>query len=172
MGISSTASAIKPGHLAPFAGATAPAGWLLCYGQAISRTTYAALFAAIATAHGVGDGATTFNIPDLRGRIVAGKDDMGGAAANRLTVGGSGITGTTLGAVGGTETHTLTTAQLASHAHKALMYVTTGGGTSFISVGSNAAATQEVSGVIGLTGSNTAHQNTQPTAVHNWIIKT
>lgn len=76
---------IPSGMLAPFAGTTAPSGWFLCYGQAVSRTTYAALFTAIGTVYGIGDGSTTFNLPDLRGRTVAGQDDMGGTAASRLT---------------------------------------------------------------------------------------
>jgi len=90
-----------PGVVLPYAGASAPTGWLLCYGQAVSRTTYADLFTAISTTYGAGDGSTTFNVPDLRGRVPAGKDNMGGTAANRLTAGGSGVTGTTLGAAGG-----------------------------------------------------------------------
>lgn len=79
------------GVIFPFAGTVAPNGFLLCYGQAVSRTTYAALFATIGTTYGAGDGSTTFNVPDLRGRAIAGKDDMGGASANRL---GATITGT------------------------------------------------------------------------------
>lgn len=74
------------GTVLPFAGSAAPSDWLLCYGQAVSRTTYANLFAVIGTTFGVGDGSTTFNLPDLRGRSVAGKDNMGGTAANRLQV--------------------------------------------------------------------------------------
>jgi microcystin-dependent protein len=107
------------GSVLDYAGSSAPTGWLLCYGQAVSRTTYAALYSAISTTHGVGDGSTTFNVPDCRGRTVAGKDDMGGTSANRLTNQTGGIDGDTLGATGGTETHTLTTAQLASHNHTA-----------------------------------------------------
>ena len=84
---------------------------------AVSRATYSDLFAAIGTTYGAGDGSTTFNLPDLRGRVAAGRDDMGGSAANRITNGGSGIVGTTLGAAGGAETHTLTTAQIPSHSH-------------------------------------------------------
>lgn len=61
------------GAVTEFAGATAPAGWLLCDGAAVSRTTYAALFNAISTTYGVGDGSTTFNLPDLRGRVAVGK---------------------------------------------------------------------------------------------------
>jgi microcystin-dependent protein len=92
------------------AGATVPAGWLLCGGQAVSRTTYSLLFAEIGTTYGVGDGSTTFNLPDYRGRALFGKDNMNGTSANRLTVGISGITGTTLGAVGGSES-------LTAHSH-------------------------------------------------------
>ena len=89
-------------------GTSAPnSSFAFMYGQAISRTTYAALFALFSTTFGTGDGSTTFNIPDLRGRLTAGKDDMGGSAANSLTNAASGITGTTLGASGGAQTVTL-----------------------------------------------------------------
>ncbi len=76
---------IPSGMLAPFAGTSAPTGWFLCFGQAVSRSTYASLFTAIGTTYGVGDGTSTFNLPDLRGRTIAGVDDMGGSAASRLT---------------------------------------------------------------------------------------
>jgi microcystin-dependent protein len=105
------------GVVMPFAGANSPDGWLLCFGQAVSRTDYSGLFSVIGTSYGTGDGSTTFNLPDMRGRVAAGKDNMGGSAANRLTAGGSGITGTTLGNAGGVETHTLTSAQMPSHTH-------------------------------------------------------
>lgn len=120
MGISSGFGGVGQvpiGVVSAFAGSTAPAGWLMAGGQAISRSVYSGLFAVIGTTYGVGDGSTTFNLPDLRGRTIAGEDDMGGTAANRLTAGGSGITGTTLGATGGAETHTLTEAQMPSHTH-------------------------------------------------------
>lgn len=91
----------RTGEVVAYAGSTAPAGSLLCYGQAVSRTDYAGLFAAIATAHGVGDGSTTFNVPDLRGRAAFGLDNMGGPTANRLS---SILASTTLGAVGGAQT--------------------------------------------------------------------
>lgn len=77
-------SLVPAGVLAPYAGSAAPTGWLLCHGQAVNRTTFAALFAVLGTTYGAGDGSTTFNLPDMRGRVVAGKDDMGGSAANRL----------------------------------------------------------------------------------------
>ena len=95
-----------PGMLVPigailaYSGASAPSGWVLCDGAAISRTTYATLFANIGTNFGAGDGSTTFNVPDLRGRVIVGKDDMGGAAAARVTTGGEGLNGASLAAAG------------------------------------------------------------------------
>jgi microcystin-dependent protein len=102
------AGAVPVGVVNPFAGATAPSGWLLCSGQLVSRTQYPVLFTTIGTTYGAGDGSTTFAIPDMRGRSVFGKDNMGGTTANRVTA-TSGITGTTLGTTGGDErvqTHT------------------------------------------------------------------
>lgn len=90
------------GTVLPFAGSTAPVGWLLCNGQAVDRTIAADLFAAIGTTYGVGNGTTTFNLPDLRGRVVAGKDTATGSA-NRLTTANSGIDSKVLGAAGGAE---------------------------------------------------------------------
>lgn len=91
------------GEVRQFAGpaASVPAQWYLCYGQAVSRTTFAALFALLGTTWGAGDSSTTFNLPDLRGRVMAGVDNMGGTPANRMTSGVSGISGVTLGASGG-----------------------------------------------------------------------
>lgn len=68
-----------------FAGSTAPVGFLLCDGSAVSRSTYSDLFALLSTTYGAGNGTTTFNVPDLRGRVTAGKDDMGGSSADRLS---------------------------------------------------------------------------------------
>lgn len=95
---------IPVGTISAYAGSSAPTGWLLCYGQAISRTTYADLFAITSTLYGAGDTVTTFNIPDLRGRFPLGDDDMGGAAANRVA------SATTLGATSGEQ-------YLQNHAH-------------------------------------------------------
>lgn len=94
------------GGLVPYAGATAPAGgkWMLADGTAISRTSYSALFALVGTTYGVGDGSTTFNLPNLKGRVVVGLD----AAQTEFDA---------LGEVGGAKTHTLTTAEMPSHNH-------------------------------------------------------
>lgn len=91
------------GEIRAFAGPQnqIPPLWYYCGGQALSRTTYAASFAVLGTTWGAGDGTTTFNIPDLRGRTMAGLDNMGGFPANRITSGVSGISGITLGAAGG-----------------------------------------------------------------------
>ncbi len=99
-------SLVPTGVLNPYAGATAPAGWLLCFGQAISRTVYSTLFTAIGTTYGVGDGSTTFLLPDMRGRVAAGKDNMGGTSADRLQLALGGLDGDTLGAAVNAEIHT------------------------------------------------------------------
>ena len=94
---------VPPGAITAYVAAAAPTGWLLCDGSAVSRTTYAALFAVIASTYGAGDGTTTFNVPDLRGRIPVGK--------NAATFGA-------LAATGGEETHILTSpAEIPSHTH-------------------------------------------------------
>src|SRR5262249_33641001 len=109
---------IPVGGLMPYLGSSAPnSNFLFPFGQAISRTTYATLFSLISTAFGVGDGTATFNVPDLRGRAIFGLDNMGGSAASRITVAGGNFNGTTLGATGGAENHTLTSAEMPSHTH-------------------------------------------------------
>ena len=153
-----------------FAGASAPTGWLLCFGQAISRATYATLFAAISTTYGIGDGTTTFNLPDMRGRVAAGADNMGGSAAGRLTSTTMSPDGNTLSATGGTQTHTLITAEMPSHTHAlsdSYPGVNTGG-----SWQQNGGAYGGSIGTIGSTGGGGAHLNVQPTLVLNYIIKT
>ena len=82
-------SLVPTGAVMPFAGANAPTGWLLCDGSAVPRTTYAALFAVIGTTYGSGDGASTFNLPDLRGRVAAGVDsdaDLGMCEGERTKI--------------------------------------------------------------------------------------
>lgn len=158
---------IPEGSVIPYAGSAAPSGWLLCYGQAVSRTTYAALFAAISTTYGTGDGSTTFNLPDLRGRVIAGQDDMGGVSANRLTNQSGGLDGDTLGATGGAETHTLTTAQIPAHTHTTHTHSGSGGARSDVN-----GDLRETSTNTGSTGGGGAHNNVQPTIILNYIIKT
>src|SRR5262245_594490 len=85
------------GGIIPYVGQSAPnSNFVFPYGQAVSRTTYATLFALTSTAFGAGDGSTTFNLPDLRGRIIACMDNVGGAAASRLTSAAVSPNGTTI----------------------------------------------------------------------------
>jgi len=177
---------VPAGIVSAFAGVTAPAGWLMCFGQAVSRTEYSALFTALSTTYGSGDGTTTFNIPDMRGRAIAGVDNMGGTAASRLT---STVlsASNTLGATGGTQTHTLTSAEMPSHTHTqdAHGHAVQRTNSAATSVGADASAlykpqqstgasyfdTQTATATNQSTGGGGAHLNTQPTIVLNYIIK-
>lgn len=103
------------GSVLDFAGSTVPSLFILCYGQNISRVTYASLFAVIGTTYGSGDGVTTFGLPDLRGRLIYGKDNMGGVAASRLTSTYFGSDPTVLANVGGAQSKQLTTANLPAY---------------------------------------------------------
>jgi microcystin-dependent protein len=177
--IADASSLVPTGSVTAYAGSAAPADWLLCYGQAISRTTYAALFAIIGVTYGVGDGATTFNLPDLRGRAVFGKDNMGGVAANRVTAAGSGLDGLTLGAVGGSQL-------LQSHSHIVIdpghthpidNLLSSTPGVQAVDVSTPSAATYSATGsaLTGVTIQNAGaggSQNIPPAIVLNYIIKT
>ena len=174
------ATGFVSGMVMPFAGTSAPTGWLLPFGQAVSRSTYSDLFSAIGTTYGAGDGSSTFALPDFRGRVLAGQDDMGGSSANRLTDQSGGLNGDTLGDTGGLETHTLTTAQLASHTHDGQGSLrgpnlrTGSGSVSGITAteGGSGNTNMNISGTTAATGSGSAHNNVQPTIIVNYIIKT
>ena len=146
---------ILTGMVTPYAGMALPAGWLWCDGSSVSRTTYADLFTAIGTTYGSVDGSS-FTLPDLRGRVVAGRDDMnnsvgtGGGDAGRLTA--ASLDGDILGNAGGAETHShsitrssaSTTATTSSGATRVTSVTTPTGGASSL----------------------------QPTIILNYIIKT
>lgn len=101
-----------------FWGMSAPnSAFAFPYGQAISRATYSALFALVGTTYGGGDGSATFNLPDVRGRVVACPDNMGGTTANRLVAGNLAALRHSLGGAGGEDAHTLTLAELPAHTH-------------------------------------------------------
>jgi microcystin-dependent protein len=101
---------MPPGVILPYGGASAPSGWLLCYGQTVSQTTYADLYAIIGHTYGADPGGGNFILPDMRGSIPLGKDNMGGASANRIT----SAAADTVGLRGGNEAHTHTGA---NHQH-------------------------------------------------------
>ena len=118
------------GAIKPWGKATAPDGYLLCDGTAVSRTTYADLFAVISTTYGVGDGSLTFNVPDLQGKTPQGYDGntynlAATGGANTVTVAVTNNQAATntitnnqaVSVTGSISTTSLTTAQLASHSH-------------------------------------------------------
>lgn len=156
----SNPSGVLPiGALLPYAGSSAPDGFLLCDGAEVSRTAYASLFAVIGTTYGAGNGTTTFGVPDLRGRVPVGVD----GTANRLTANDA------LGQSGGAEKHTLTVDEMPSHAHvhEAIHYdaVSSFGAyqnQGFVHVGQNTA----------FTGGDQPHNNMPPFQIVNYIIKT
>jgi microcystin-dependent protein len=196
--ISVPASLLPPGIMMPYAGTAAPSGWLLCYGQTIPRLTYSTLYSIIGTTFGAGDGLTTFNLPDMRGRQAIGIDNLGGVAAGRVAA------ATLVGQNAGAETHThagiphthltgdvtLTVAQsgLPEHAHNT--DVTDNGGapknrvfggvadsetnilTNGVSGGARDAATPHNHGATGYAGAITAAESIDPYLATSYIIKT
>ncbi len=159
------ALAMPTGAILPFGGSTIPTGFLECDGSAVSRYTYATLFAAIGTTWGAGDGSTTFNLPDLRGRSPLGAGT------------GSGLTARTLGGTGGAETVALATSELPSHNHQikgadgsTIYKYTTGGANPRV-----AGVADSTSSTVYTTennGSGSAHANMHPYAVVKFMIKT
>ncbi|ALJ19574.1 phage tail protein [Microbacterium sp. No. 7] len=159
-----TAGAAPPGAVVAFASNTIPNNWLLCNGQSVSRTTYSNLFAAIGTTYGAGNGSTTFGLPDMRGRVIAGRN-----------TGDSDFS--TLNHKNGAKTHTLSINEMPQHRHTGMYKFggqmltwrdTTGSGTLGGVRGSNDG--EEI--FTGLTGGTMAHNNLQPYIVLNWIIRT
>lgn len=122
---------IPIGVILSYAASTIPPLWLLCYGQNVSRTTYALLFAIIGTTYGAGDGTTTFGLPDLRGIVIAGLDGMGGTPAGRLTASYySGGNPNVLGSIGGFQNSTLGVTNLPAYTPSGIIAVTNGAITS------------------------------------------
>lgn len=182
---------VPSGTMLQYAGTAPPNGWLLCDGSAVSRASYAGLFAVLGTAYGSGNGTTTFNLPDFRGRVPVGLDNMGGASANRVTasqadaLGGAGgnesqtLSGSVelSGSVGST---TLSESQMPSHTHvysKETNFTGSGGfgggasqvqATSTTSTGGSASHSHSFSGSGSLSGSLSV---TQPWLAVNYIIK-
>ena len=159
--INSNAGESSPtGSITIYAGATAPTGYLICDGTAISRNTYADLFNVIGTSYGTGDGSTTFNLPNLKSRIPVGLDS-------------SDTSFNTLGKTGGEKTHTLTIEEMPSHNHK-LCGALTGEIKNITNSGNHWAQTTtewQNETFITNTGGGQAHNIMQPYLVLNYIIK-
>lgn len=193
--IDNVAGAAPIGSMSLFAGSTSPDGWLFCDGSAVSRETYSDLFNAIGVDYGAGDGSTTFNIPDFRGRSVLGAGQ------------GSGLTNRSLGDTGGDESVTLVEGQLPtvtpsvndpqhthgitdpqhSHANSSGNFVNDGAGTEYSTTAGNKGALNANTGSsstgitvnsssTGITidsfGNDEAHENMMPFGVANYIIRT
>jgi len=156
-GLSTTLAglAVPSGTICQDAGSTPPTGWLLCDGQAVSRTTYAALFARISTTYGVGNGTTTFNLPNLKGKVAVGRD----SAQTEFDV---------LGETGGAKTVTLTIAQMPAHHHRQAL----GGSITNTNIIAGGAVVGQSNDQDTLdTGGGLPHENLQPYLVLNYIIK-
>jgi microcystin-dependent protein len=164
-----------PGEIRMWPTASAPTDWLLCDGTAISRSTYATLFALIGTTYGAGNGSTTFNVPDFRGRAPIGAGT------------GSGLTARSLAATVGAESHTLSTSEIPAHSHgvtdpgHAHSVPISGSGTPASAAidesdtdvdGSVASGTSATGISIQNAGGGGSHNNMQPSLVVNFIIKT
>lgn len=176
------------GLIMAYAGSTSPEGWLICDGSAVSRTTYATLFSLIGTTYGVGDGSTTFNIPNIKGRAIVGYD----SSQSEFNI---------IGKTGGAKTHLLTTSEIPSHTHGSATLsgsfnvhgsgsatVLSGASGGVVSVGTarsqyrsggsntNGATSYDAININAThthtsVGSDTPHNNLQPYIVFNYLIK-
>lgn len=143
------------GTILSYGGTTAPNGFLLCNGAAVSRTTYSDLFAVIGTSYGAGDGSTTFNVPNLQGKVAVGYSS-------------GEIEFNSIGKADGEKTHTLTYYEMPQHAHSAL-YIGSSAGSELGWTGINGTVNGSVQ--TSVAGGNQAHNNLQPYVVTNYIIK-
>jgi len=154
------------GSLLAFAGLTVPDGYLVCDGSAVSRTTYAQLFAAIGEIWGAGDGVNTFNLPNMERRVPVG---AGGAAGIDL--------GNSVGDLGGAEAVALTINEMPAHNHpSSSVRVQRDGFPQGPAIDRKSAVVQSINDttVLNITtqGGGAAHNNIQPSAIMQWIIKT
>lgn len=156
-------SVVPTGAIMPFAGSAAPTDWLLCNGATVSQTTYATLFALIGHTYGSDPGGGNFILPDLRARVPIGKN-----ADGNLESGATVRTNKALASVAGEETHVLTVAELAAHAHSIPW---TNDRQIGVNSGSGMPSTGSGAGTVGSLGNDTAHNNLQPYLTLNFIIK-
>lgn len=155
---------IPIGTVVEFAGtAGSPAMWLECNGQAISRATYATLFTNLGTIYGVGDGATTFNLPDRRGRVAVGIGSDN-STFGRITA--ATADSITLGGTFGAETQTLDVTQIPPHTHSIGLAQDVPNGINISTVGVVGGALQS-----GSTGDGLPHPNVQPSIFTRYYIR-
>jgi microcystin-dependent protein len=150
---------MPPGAITLWATGTAPSGWLLCQGQEVSRTGFADLFTVISTTYGVGNGTTTFNIPNLQGRVPVGFD----STQTEFDA---------LGETGGAKTHTLTAQQIPAHTHTVADYSSASGSGTFIAPFDTSSTGPNNTHTTSSVGGGEAHNNLQPYITLNYIIKT
>lgn len=174
---SEAAGLVPVGAVLTYAGATEPVGWLFARGQAVSRADFAALFAVLGTTYGPGNGSTTFNLPDGRGRVAVGKDNMGGTPANRVTAAVSGLAATTLGATGGDQRLQDHNHGVNDPGHVHSTPTVENGSTPSGPIGVDGASSsfgQTQDAQTGITVQNAGgggSANVQPSIVLNWIIR-
>ena len=176
---------IPAGAMFDYGGVVAPDGFLLCYGQAVSRSVYASLYANIGTNFGVGDGSSTFNLPDFRGRVAVGRDNMGaggdgtGTAAGRITNGVAGFVGTQMGASGGNQSMPAHTHGVTDNGHTHGLRLGATGGNLASSIYTNIPSNNNVTGqtessqtgiAINSAGAGNSG-NVQPSLIATKIIK-
>lgn len=154
------------GVIQAFAGiSTPPVNWLACDGANVSRFTYSKLFAITSTTYGVGDGLTTFTLPDLRGRTIVMVD----GSANRITSASTnGVNADALGGAGGAETHIISTAEMPAHTHTLNTRDTSFSGTA--GPPGEQTNTTNSTRTTNSTGGGGAHSNTQPWIALHYII--
>lgn len=155
------ASTIPPGTILLTARTAATSGWLICDGSAVSRTVFASLFGAIGTTYGAGDGSTTFNLPNLRGRVPIGAGVSAASGTNR-----------SVATTGGADTHTLTAGEMPSHTHSTTGQFVVGGSTGANVTTGGGGYGLSINPVSSSAGSSAAHNNLQPWIALHYIIKT